>query len=411
MKNRKITLTLLLFAFFQATICIQVPYQAVVISPITDLIGSPIQNFAPNRPIEQAYQELSLCGGFTNPYVSCPRMHQLLAHEIVKVVEERGEEVYVQTSNAFFITKISSKPRDSYWMLKKSIIPIKSLGENAIEKLPPPVSYKKEKIPNEKIVTLTQPYQSFSAGTRFKLAGKLGKKISVFALPPGSSRIKKIKLPREQCVIGEKEKRTLFLKTVRQWAHCEKGYIPYVWGGCSFIVPATGNWHEKKMEKRSHFCIEDDASSPKNGFDCAGLITRAAHIAGIPFFYKNTTTIAQHLKPITPDSPLQAGDVIWIPWHVMIVGDLEKNTLIEARSYRHGYGKVQEIELKKVFKNIETYHDLQQALLGKKPLQRMDKNGKIRETFKNFKLLQLFAVENKKKQEHHPSCIQAVQEA
>ena len=368
MKCKKITVIWLLFSFFQATTCVQVPYQAVVISPVADLIGSPIKNFVPNKPIEQAYQELSLCGGFTNPYVSCPRMHQLLAHEIVKVVEEKNKEVRVHISNAFFITKIHSKPHNSYWMLKKHLIPLEALGENSIEKLPPQISYKNQKASNTSTVTLRQPFQSFSAGTRFALAGKsFGKKVPAFAFDSVSHSIKKIMIPKKLCVVGipqtDKEKRNIFIATVHNWAHSKKGYIPYVWGGCSFIMPATKSWHEIKAKNHSYFCIQDDTSFPKNGFDCAGLIVRAAHIAGIPFFYKNTTTIAHYLKPITPNSSLQAGDVIWIPWHVMIVADLEKNTLIEARGYKHGYGKVPEIKLKKVFKNIKTYHDLQQALL------------------------------------------------
>src|SRR5205814_4688733 len=115
---------------------------------------------------------------------------------------------------------------------------------------------------------------------------------------------------------------------------------------------------------------ERDTQSPKNGFDCSGVILRAAQIAGIPYFCKNTTTIAQCLTPLKSEQQLREGDLILIKGHVMIVSDITKNLLIEARSYGHGYGKLHEISIDQVFEGIETYKDLCDAYYEKKVVKR-----------------------------------------
>ncbi len=62
---------------------------------------------------------------------------------------------------------------------------------------------------------------------------------------------------------------------------------------------------------------------PMSGFDCAGIISRAAQMCGIPYYFKNTYTLAHYLKSLSIDTHLQEGDLIWIPGHVMIVSDLK----------------------------------------------------------------------------------------
>ena len=76
----------------------------------------------------------------------------------------------------------------------------------------------------------------------------------------------------------------------------------------------------------------------------------------------------------------------------MVVSDTDKNLLIEARSYSHGYGKLHEIPIGKVFEGIETYKDLTDAYFGKKVIKRKDKQGKIRDTFTNLQLFSMASV-------------------
>jgi hypothetical protein len=133
-------------------------------------------------------------------------------------------------------------------------------------------------------------------------------------------------------------------------------------------------------------------NKPQPGLDCAGLIARAAHLAGIPYFYKNSLTIAKHLAPLNKKETISEGDIIWLPGHVMVVSSLKDNLLVEARHYSHGYGKVHEIPLSHQFKNINSYEQLAAHFFNKKPLQRLDKSGKVVQVLPDFKILKLASV-------------------
>ena len=175
------------------------------------------------------------------------------------------------------------------------------------------------------------------------------------------------------------------------WAHQKDSFIPYVWGGTSFINTIDTPFREitNKIDNHyySYFEFDNVQTHQKSGFDCSDIISRAAQICNIPYFYKNTTTIGQNLQPLQPHDTLINGDLILIKGHVMVISDIDKNLLIEARSYGHGYGKVHEIELHKVFDSIETYKDLCEAFFSKKELKRKDIHGNIRDTFKDWKIL------------------------
>lgn len=74
----------------------------------------------------------------------------------------------------------------------------------------------------------------------------------------------------------------------------------------------------------------------------------------------------------------------------MVVGDLKRNTLIEARGYKYkGQGKVQEIALNQVFKDIDNYDQLLKAYREKTMLERLGRDGSVVEKIAHFKLLSL----------------------
>ena len=188
-----------------------------------------------------------------------------------------------------------------------------------------------------------------------------------------------------------------FLAILKRWANRGSKNIPYVWGGCSFT----------QLSNTDTFCVKQTStkgkssgfyerpghiSSPKTGFDCSSIIARAAQIVGIPYFFKNTYTLAQKLKTLSPNESFCEGDLIWLRGHVMVVANLQQNTIIEANAYGGGYGKVHEIQLKKVFGGIKTFRDLCIAFQQNKPLTRLNSQGKIYETYKQCKLLKLASV-------------------
>ena len=150
---------------------------------------------------------------------------------------------------------------------------------------------------------------------------------------------------------------------------------------------------ERKKEGGNTFWSRPDYDTTiKNGFDCSNLILRAAQISQIPYFFKNTTTLKKNLKTISPNEKLEAGDLIWVPGHVIVVADLDKNTIIESRSYSHGYGKIQEIPLNEEFKNINTFEDLLKHFFDNKKIKRIDKNKKTIADLKNYKILKLRSI-------------------
>ena len=186
-------------------------------------------------------------------------------------------------------------------------------------------------------------------------------------------------------------RRQQFVALVRSWAHQANGFIPYVWGGCSFTHTSWPHTFDEieTDNNQSYFALKNYLHTPKPGLDCSGLVYRAAQLVGIPYFCKNTFTIEHTLTRLQPGQQLREGDLIVVPGHVMIVSDIANNLLVEARSYHHGHGKVHEIELGKVFKDITSYTDLAAAYSSKAPLYRIDSNGKARDTFTQFALMQL----------------------
>lgn len=381
--------------------------KAVVVVPIADLVGQPFRDHATS-----AYTRLPLCPGNTNPAESCPRIHQLLFNEVVEIIEERNEQVCIKIPHMFFITAKSNKPQTIYWTLKSNIKTFKQLKKHRCDfaKIPEPIAYIKKVIPNHStIATLKVPYynrktnKTYSAGTRFvcaKTKKKSAANITVFIFDTKKDDFVTATIPKKNCLFAEnmnkKERIEQFVNLVRQWAHNTNGYIPYVWGGCSFNALFTNSFEtintSRKGKALSYYTVGNYKQTPKSGLDCSSLVSRAAQLCGIPYWYKNTYTLANFLDPVKKNSTLSPGDLILIPGHIMIVSNTKKNKLVESRHYAHGYGKVHEIALSSVFKNIKTYRDLLTAYHNQQPLQRLDSQGKMKETIKRFTLLKLASV-------------------
>jgi hypothetical protein len=379
------------------------PYQAVTAVPVADLVGQPL-----SAPLH--YSSLPICGKSSNS--SCPRIFQVLLHEQIIILDELGDEVKIKIPHAFYKTTTSNELCDVYWSLKKNFIPIKSLNK---KNLPTTISYKttKKELPFCREFILVEPFYettfrcALSAGTRFVQAEEPTKKhIPVYALSPLRKKVQKILLPKELCMEYEptvlpEQARKKFVTLIKKWAHPLRGFIPYVWGGCSFTTLSTHDHfsvhrgRNYKGELITFFYRPDyHRTNPFSGLDCTGLILRAAQMVGMPYYLKNTTTLANDLESIPNAKNIQEGDLIWFPGHVLTVADLNRNTIIEARAYSHGYGKIHELPLKKVFKNIETFDQLFNAQTQKIPLERLAADNSVAQTISDFKILDLISVYN-----------------
>ena len=396
MKKIKMFLTFVLICHLLLDFTINTkPKKAIVIVPVADLVGQEMQKLTGPQQMQQAYEQLPFSPDIA-PGTTCLRIQQLLFNEVVEIIKEKEQEVYIRIPHLFCLIPMSNEPQANYWTLKKNIIRLDKVQQYTgdLTKIPPPISFKNnsEQFSNKNIVTLTEPWfdsktrLTFSAGTRFVCAVKKKRKTNVYIFNPQTTKYEVTTIPNNKLAThvqqqSPQQQRKRFINLVRQWAKRNEGFIPYVWGGFSF----TGT------KKTTCLALKDEKTSPKTGLDCSGLIASAAQICGIPYFCKNSTTIKQCLTPLARNSKLMPGDIIWVPGHVMIVADLENHTLIEARGYGYGsgYGKVHEIPLNEEFKGINTYHDLIDAYHNKKIIIWLDRNGNERERVTDLALLRL----------------------
>ncbi|HEV2916377.1 MAG TPA: hypothetical protein VGW78_01380 [Candidatus Babeliales bacterium] len=388
-----------------------IAYKAVTINPVVDLIGQSIQVFYPDLPVQKAYKKIPLCAGNLHKWISCPRLHQLLYNEVVDILENNGEQVKLRIPNLFYITMHNAQPQCEYWAPATAFIASDILQQRGIDMriIPEPIIFEQKRIKlSPHIITLIVPYHdpktgiTFSAGTRFvRVYHEKNKRdrITVTLYDPKHQKARIIHIPESYCFVPstnttKESQRALFIDILRTWSHMAEGFIPYVWGGCSIMHTQTGPFKEKTRkqvgQKVSYFSYgKKNKHKPYTGIDCSSLISRAAQIVGIPYFYKNSYTISRLMKPLQSHQHIENGDIIWMPGHVMIVSDRACNLTIEARSYFSGYGKVHEIEIGKVFKDINTYDQLEQAFFAKKPIHRMNIDGEILNTFTEYQLLPL----------------------
>ena len=373
------------------------PYEAIVISPVADLLMYPMNDTSKNYQNGLTYEKIPISGTPT----TCPRLHQLRANEKVMIVKELGDEVKVTIPNLVCILKNGSRLY-GYWMRKKDLIPLSQIP-NANHAIPEPISM--ENPAPVQSVTLAQPWfepltkTHFSAGTRFLSPGSEIRNYIIAVFDPKQKRYIKALCPIKKCMAAPahdlETQRTQMLALLRSWTS-KKTFIPYAFGGCSVstLIPESSHARGKKMvlangESEPYYeWPGKEHEYPKTGLDCSNLVLLTAHMCGIPYECKNSIAALTLLRPVTAQDPLQVGDIIWIHTHLMVVADLERHTLIEARSYESGYGRVHEIPLHEEFKDIKTYEQLMECYLNNTDIERLNKNGSL-EKIVQVKLLKL----------------------
>lgn len=378
--------------------------QAVVIDPVVDLIGDPLHRIT------------KATGGFIQKFddlpVSfqrgrhCPRLHQLLFNEQVTIIERYKDQVKVEIPNLFYQLAQSDKKQNIFWAPNGHFMPIDELKKNNIDtaSLPQPIRYANSQPTHQTIISLIEPFadpitkKTYSIGTRFVAMQKhqIQNSYLVHVYDSQAKRMKRILIPSAYAFLEpaqkQEDKVNLFVNLLKQWAHKENGFIPYVWGGCSFTNPIQHEHFEIKHPNKLvayFYRKESEHQHPKNGFDCSNLVARAAQICGIPYYFKNTTTALRNLTHVSLSDQIKNGDLLWYVGHIMIVSNVDENKLIEASSYDEGYGKVHEVPLNKIFKGINSYAELQDQLKIKQTIYRLTKLGTVSKPIYDIKILRL----------------------
>ncbi len=383
--------------------------KGLVIVPVADLVGQPLVSTNPHIPITDSYQQLSWSARGSD-YAACPRIHQLLFHEQVDILENTKDEVRIKIPNVFYQQTTRTKAHNEYWTLRSNIIPLDELQKKGIDVSTIPLelcfSARNHDTCYKNSVVLIKPYYdpitclTLSVGTRFiKTKKQIRKKhVTVYCFNPNTMTMQTIAIPQTNIYEWKPkpfhERINDFVSILKQWTH-QMGTLPYLWGGCSFTDTHPSNsFHiaHKTIQgqKLGYYKRPDDAKrSTKTGFDCSNIIVRAAQIVGLPYFFKNSYTIAQNLEPLSTDESLQAGDIIWIQGHALIISDVEHNRVIEAHAYDSGYGKIHEIPIENVFQGMSSLSKLQTAYKNKTALHRLNSKGIPFCTYKQFKLLRI----------------------
>ena len=364
---------------------------ALVKVPITDLTSKDLTYFE-DLPYAYYHKFPYSPEGGTN---QCLRLHQLKFNELVKIhdVSENGVRCEVES----FFCRQNETDSKTFWALKEDFLFLNDLSPDTelVSHIPPPYKIgQSPSLSNHNVLTLTQPWldqetdTTYSAGTRFVRNASQDTAnsyaISMIDVQLGTSVVKHIDrslalvtYPQDPSKAAE-----LFVQLLKKWATTQEGILPYVWGGCSH----TGNRASDDFSLVSYKDIstfwqrEPVPMGTFSGFDCSGLVLCAAQICGIPYFFKNTTTMLACMKPLKEGKTLKEGDLIWSPRHVMVVSDREKNMLIEAVGYSAGYGKVHEISVDKAFKGIHNLSELTTAYEQQTPLERLNSKGVVSTT-------------------------------
>lgn len=374
---------------------------AIVIDPVVDVVGQLLPDIS-------FYNNIALSPLDKKDALSCFRFHQLLFNETVKIIEEQDYEFVIESPSFFYQQMGNSIKKNRCRILKKKVVLLSHLKKLNIDlaKFPKPIDFNQEKNKTfEKTIVLKEPFEDpitkkiYSAGTRFiyLTEGIEGYKVHIFNRLKNKFIITQI--PKNLCLnsynnVSIQIKIKNFVRLLKKWANLDHGFIPYVWGGSSFCNSYKSDEfiESKKVLKRkelNYFEYPQYKQNPKVGFDCSGMILRAAQICSIPYYFKNSITAAQNMKTIKLSDKISNGDIIWIPGHILVISDVEKNLIVEATDYSTGYGKVHEIPISQLFKDIHNFNDLRNNFFGEKNLKRLNKQSEIFELISDFKILKL----------------------
>lgn len=357
-----------------------VAHLAAFKDPVVDLyVQLPVQH---NPPL----------AGYGYSDGGCQRAHQALANEVVTIVERKGNLVKIACDTvAYGHDENTGKPLNTFWVHKKHLIFFRHLADEQLYAFPAPQGA------TDTTLVLRLPWKQYSLGTRFVHAPEHDTEDVYGALlvtPQHPHAIKVLQIPRAlarlELPLTPQQQRACFVQLAYDVIDYAKkdsanGVIPYVWGGSSFVQSyedQTFTLHNRRWERPGK-------RNPYMGYDCSELVLRLAQTSGIPYVCKTTVVIEKMLKPLSKTDKLEPGDLIRFPGHVMIVGNIERNELLEACGYGGGFGRVHVVKLAERFLGIHNYKQLRRAYHNKMKLTLLAKDGSEQSVINEFKLHKL----------------------
>lgn len=374
--------------------------------PVADLLLKPIHSKRVDS-VENAYSSITLQPETGN--YSCLRAHQGLFNEAVTVLQYDGDEVQIEIRNCFYDSAFYRERQSKYWTLRKWIVTESELSDVGISAnaFPIPIDYKVGYFDPD-VITLLYPWTdpcshiTYSAGTRFvsDVCQDNDEVYCALIYDPVEKRVCKALIPKDVCLkLGfttHLERQKSFVDLLYKWVNYDELCIPYVWGGASFIWRTDDTFSlmqsEKYGEELQAWVRPYPHQGPVTGFDCSCLIMRAAQAVGIPYYYKNTTTVSNFLHPLMHNDTLEDGDLIWSPGHVAVISSVERNEIIEAAGYHSGRGKVHLARLSQRFAHINSFDDLLKAYFNREPIEILNKQGEVVSVLVLYRILKFSTI-------------------
>ncbi len=369
---------------------------AVVTAPVLDAIIKPKSE----QILDSSFYKQLSCAvekGSLSPF----RVHQLIYNEVVKVKEDREHELLVELLNVIYVDKQNNNSACAFWCLKEQVV---ILDESQYEKfkpyLPEPFEVQSVFEMQNTQITLKEPWYSsmkgviYSAGTSFRRNSSYDTNdeygVYLFNAKPLTIEIMLIPKSKVYAPSGNllQDRLKDFVNLLKSWCQYTENEIAYIWGGCSFTEKYLPKFQLVKINNELLWDRTKTACC-HSGFDCSGLVLRAAQIVRLPYWFKNTTTIKKNLASRKATELLAEGDLIWFPGHVMVIADIKNNLVIESRGYAAGYGKVHMTSLKTLFKGISTFDELRRVQYDKGPLMLLNSKGEDLKEITEFDILKI----------------------
>ena len=287
----------------------------VVIVPVADAIGRPLQSIDSSRPVEELYDNLSFSPQ-EGPN-SCPRLHQFVQNQVGRQVGSTpdGKEIEVEFPDGYYENEKREKC-NRFWLPAKNVMPLKKIKEqigSSLFYIPEPIKYFEpyDQRRFDDILTLIMPWKNpdtgivYSVRTRFRRAYLDAEKYyQVYILDPVRFEVKVAYVDKEKALVDYPRDyasaKKLFVEILRKLA----AFSPaYVWGGCSCVESCKSGEFTCMAAKRGNddlkYWVRPFIPGTHTGLDCSGLITCAARAAGlIGYSFTNTTTLAYNLKDL-----------------------------------------------------------------------------------------------------------------
>lgn len=382
------------------------PHAVIIKVPIADCLGLAARDIDPSlqaaESTEEFYAQLAYSPEI-GPY-SCGRVHQCLFNEVGIIKEEKGDELLVEFPHFYYASSPESL-HSQFWVHRSSVKLLADLKVPVHMCIPAPLNYRHIVPQSDNTLTLVFPWQDpengwwYSAGSRF--LGNAGADndscLGIHILDHASNTVRTALVPHSFLWLSKPkditEAKQLFVKIMHTWITHEKDVIPYTWGGCSYRGRCPQRdfilWETMRGNDKIANWQRPGEPGVHTGFDCTGVILRAAQLAGIQYFCKNTTTIGLTFDDVPQDESLEEGDFILFKGHVLVISDIENNLAIDAIGYGSGYGCLREVALSEAFMDVATYDDLRHLANTQQSLGRKNSKGELVAIIPSFRLIRL----------------------